>query len=126
VVLSSTSSRDPKTNKLPADSYHSAEITKASVHVEAYKSLSPNLALMLSDFQKFESGSWSEFCLSCWRLLIPLFLLFRSYLTKEKAYHNLFVFLKNYAEKQDNCTFNAEQLGRSNKDRVTSPSTLER
>jgi len=38
----------------------------------------------------------------------------------------LFVFLKDYAEKQDNCTFNAEQYGRSNKDRATSPSTLER
>jgi len=52
VFLSSTSSRGPKTNKLPADNYHSAEITKASVHVEAYKRLFPNLALMLSGHNK--------------------------------------------------------------------------
>jgi len=59
VFLSSTSSRDPKTNKLPADSYHSAEITKASVHVEAYKRLSPNLALMLSGHKnKWLSKIW--------------------------------------------------------------------
>jgi len=52
VFLSSTSSRGPKKNKLPADSYHSAEIRKASVHVEPYKRLFPNLALMLSVHKK--------------------------------------------------------------------------
>ena len=52
VFLSSTSSIGPKKNKLPAGSYHTAEITKASVHVEAYKRLFANLALMLSGHKK--------------------------------------------------------------------------